>query len=142
MGQTHICCRSISSYLTLSFETDKSTGGRFVSFAGPFVPPQRPLEQGAGGAARQRGAVAAGRGQGPLAQALAVGGAGPHGQQVVVAGDVAVPGHVVGVLRVAGHQHAVGPLEDADGRLWKRAAWRGRERERERERERDKHHGK
>ena len=53
-----------------------------------------------------------------------MGGAGPHGQQVIVAWDVAVPGHVVRVLRIAGHRHAVGPQGDADGRLWKNTAKR------------------
>ena len=54
-----------------------------------------------------------------------MGGARSHGQQVIVAWDVAVPGHVVRVLRIAGHRHAIGSQGDVDGRLWKKAAKRG-----------------
>lgn len=66
------------------------------------------LQQRAGGAAGQLGAV----------KGEAVGGAGAHGQQVVVAGDVAVPGQVVRVLGVNGHRHAAGGLDDTDGWFW------------------------
>lgn len=47
-------------------------------------------------------------------EAVAVGRAGAHRQQVVVAGDVAVPGQVVRVLRVTGNRTA-GSLHDTDG---------------------------
>ncbi len=70
------------------------------------------LEQRAGGAPGQWGAVAV---QG---EAVAVGGAGAHRQQVVVAGDVAVPGQVVRVLRVTGNNHTAGSLDDTDGWFW------------------------
>lgn len=70
------------------------------------------LEQRAGGAAGQRGAVAV---QG---EAVAVRGAGAYRQQVVVAGDVAVPGQVVRVLRVTGRRHAARSLDDTDSWLW------------------------
>lgn len=73
------------------------------------VPVLGGLEQRAGGAAGQRGAVAV---QG---EAVAVRGAGAHGQQVVVARDVAVPGQVVRVLRVTGNHHGAGALDDTDG---------------------------
>lgn len=72
------------------------------------------LEQRAGGAAGQLGAVAV---QG---EAVAVRGAGADRQQVVVTGDVAVPGQVVRVLRVTGNHHAAGSLDDTDSWLWKR----------------------
>lgn len=70
------------------------------------------LEQRAGGAAGQRGAVAVQR------EAVAVGGAGAHRQQVVVAGNVAVPGQVVRVLRVTGNHHTAGSLDDTDCWFW------------------------
>lgn len=76
------------------------------------------LEQGAGGASRQWWAVAVVAEA--AAQTLAVWGAGPHGQQVVVAGNVAVPGQVVGILRVARYHHTIGTLEDTDSWLWER----------------------
>lgn len=79
------------------------------------------LEQRAGGAAGQLGAVAV---QG---EAVAVRGAGADRQQVVVAGDVAVPGQVVRVLRVTGNHRAASSLDDTDSWLWERA----REREEE-----------
>lgn len=65
------------------------------------------LQQRAGGAAGQRGALAV--------HAQAVRRAGMHRQQVVVAGDVAVPGQVVGALGVSGN--GPGSRDDADGRL-------------------------
>lgn len=66
------------------------------------------LQQRAGGAAGQLGAV----------QGEAVSGAGAHGQQVVVAGNVAVPGQIVRVLGVNGHRDAAGGLDDTDGWFW------------------------
>lgn len=80
------------------------------------------LEEGAGGAARQRGAVAV------HCEAVAVRGAGANRQQVVVARDVAVPGQVVRVLRVTGNHHAASSLDDADGWLCERDRDRNRER--------------
>lgn len=74
------------------------------------------LEQRAGGAAGQRGAVAVA----VQGEAVAVGGAGAHRQQVVVAGDVAVPGQVIRVLRVTGNHHAARSLDDTDGWFWER----------------------
>lgn len=58
-------------------------------------------------------------------EAVAVGGAGAHWQQVVVAWDVAVPGQVVRVLRVTGNRPTntaatvttTAILDDADGWL-------------------------
>lgn len=61
-------------------------------------------------------------------EAVAVGGAGAHRQQVVVARDVAVPGQVVRVLRVTGNRPtnaaatvtATAILDDADGWFWEK----------------------
>lgn len=67
-------------------------------------------------------------------EAVAVGGAGAHRQQVVVAGDVAVPGQVIRVLRVTGNRPAnaaaaavtaTATLDDADGRLWEERGAKG-----------------
>lgn len=74
------------------------------------------LEQQAGGAASQRGALAV------EVEAVAVRRARADRQQVVVAGDVAVPGQVVRILRVTGNHHTSSSLDDTDGRL----CWRKR----------------
>ena len=50
---------------------------------------------------------------------MAVGGAVTDRQQVVVSGDVTVPGQVVRVLRETERDHhTTGTLDDADGRFW------------------------
>lgn len=66
-------------------------------------------------------------------ETVAVGGAGAHRQQVVVARDVAVPGEVVRVLRVTGNRPtnaaatvtATTTLDDADGRLCEKRGAKG-----------------
>lgn len=50
-------------------------------------------------------------------EAVAVGGARAYRKQIVVAGDVAVPGQVIWVLRVTGNHHATSSLHNTDGRL-------------------------
>lgn len=70
------------------------------------------LEQGTGGAAGQWGAAAV------QVEAVAVGGAGAHWQQVVVARDVAVPGEVVWVLRVTGNHCSTTCRHDTYGWFW------------------------
>lgn len=65
------------------------------------------LQQRAGGAARQGGAVV-------------VSWAGPNRQQVIMARDVAVPGQIIWVLAVTGNSHVFhAGLHDADGWFWK-----------------------